>query len=322
MGESGGAPPVSIILPVRNEAATIGAAVASCLAQDYEGEIEVVVADAMSDDGTRDVVLDLAASHPVVLVDNPDRVTPSGLNRAIEAASGLVIVRCDAHSELPTDYVARAVATLDETGAANVGGIQRAVGIGAAQRAIAAAMTHPLGVGNARFHRGGRPGPVDTVYLGVFDATALRSVGGFNEDLVRNQDYELNIRLIEAGHTVWFDPALEVIYRPRPSLRALARQYHDYGRWKRRVAAMHPSSLKLRQIAPPVLVVGLLIAILLMATSLRPLGVITWLGYLGVLGIASLIEVLRRRDPAGLLVGPAIGTMHLSWGLGFLRGAG
>lgn len=313
-------PPVSIVLPVRNEVATIGDALRSCLDQDYTGSLEVLVADALSDDGTRDVVRALGKDHAISLIDNEDRNTPAGLNRAIEAASGTVIVRCDAHSILPPTYVTRAVETLERTGAANVGGVQRATGSTPTERAIAAAMTHPLGVGNARFHRGGVEGPADTVYLGVFDAEALRSIGGFDEALLRNQDYELNIRLIEAGHEVWFDPSLEVEYRPRGSLRALWKQYHAYGRWKRRVALLHPTSLKLRQVAPPTLVIGLAIALVLLATTLRPLGILVWLGYVGSLMIVSMGQAARLRDWAGLLVGPAIGTMHVSWGLGFLRG--
>lgn len=311
---------VSIILPVRNEVDTIGEALESCFNQDYSGSLEVVVSDALSDDGTRDVVEALSRTHPVTLVDNEAQSTPAGLNRAIEAAGGAVIVRCDAHSILPPTYVTQAVEALERTGAANVGGIQRAKGSSTIERAIAAAMTHPLGVGNARFHRGGDEGPVDTVYLGAFDAIALRSVGAFDESLLRNQDYELNVRLIEAGHDVWFDPSLEVEYRPRSSFRALWRQYHDYGRWKRRVALLHPTSLKLRQVAPPTLVIGLAIALILLATSLRPLGALAWIGYMASLAIVSVGEAVRLRDWAGLLVGPAIGTMHLAWGLGFLRG--
>ena len=227
-------PACSCVIPVRNERRAIAAAVLSCLGQRYEGALEVVVADAMSSDGTRQVVEELAAAdRGVRLVDNPGRVTPAGLNAAIAGSSGEVVVRCDAHAVLPPGYVAAAVATLEGTGAVNVGGVQHAVGDHFTSRAIALAMTSPIGVGDARFHYGGDAGPVDTVYLGVFRRAALDQVGGFDEGLVRNQDYELNYRLRQAGGTVWFDPDLKVDYRPRASLGSLWRQYFDYGKGKR-----------------------------------------------------------------------------------------
>jgi len=305
---------------VRNEVTSLGAAIDSCLAQAYEGDIEIVVADAMSTDGTRYVVRGYADSHPVRLVDNPQRSTPAGLNAAIEDSTGEVIVRCDAHSVLPDYYVGTAIRLMHETKAANVGGVQRAVGHSPMQRGIAAAMTNPLGVGDARFHKGGEPGAVDTVYLGVFDRAALDSVGGFNETLQRNQDYELNVRLRGAGHTVWFDPSLEVQYEPRPTLSALWRQYSQYGQWKRTVLGMHPSSVKARQAAPPLLVIGLGGSVVLLATPLRRLGGAAIAGYLAALGTAGVYEWVRTRDPATMLAAPAIGVMHIAWGVGFLTG--
>ncbi len=158
--------------------------------------------------------------------------------------SGSIIARVDAHCVLPPGYLARALETLDRTGAANVGGVQHAVGSGTVGRAVAAAMTSRFGVGDARFHYGGDEGPADTAYLGVFDAAVLRSVGGYDESLVRNQDYELNWRLRDAGHLVWFDPGLVVRYHPRERLAALARQYFDYGRWKREMLRRNPRSLR------------------------------------------------------------------------------
>jgi len=312
---------VSIVIPVRNEVETISATLESCLDQTYPGSIEIVVADAQSDDGTRLVVERYAADHTVLLVSNPALVTPAGLNAAIAASSGEIIVRCDAHSLLPPRYVETAVEILDRTGAGNVGGIQRAVGADPIQRGIACAMTNPLGVGDARFHRGGSPGEADTVFLGVFRRSVLDEVGGFDETLERNQDYELNIRIRAAGHVVWFDPALEVVYAPRNSLSALWRQYYDYGRWKRRVVTMHPSSMRTRQVGPPVLVLGLAGATALLLSQLRPLGAAVLASYGAVLSTAGLYEAARTKDLAGLLAAPAIGVMHIAWGTGFLTGS-
>jgi glycosyltransferase involved in cell wall biosynthesis len=313
-------PPVSIVLPVRNEAESLATTLAACLAQDYPGPIEVVVAYAASTDGTRSILAAFEDRDGVRVVDNERGTAPAGLNAAIAAATGDVIVRCDGHATLPPTYVRRAVETLARTGAGNVGGIQRAVGTEPVQRAIARAMSTPLGVGDARFHIGGDDGPVDTVYLGVFDRRALDSVGGFDESLDRNQDYELNVRLRNAGFTVWFDPRLEVSYAPRSSFRGLWRQYHAYGRWKRRVVEMHPDSLRARQAGPPILVVGLVASGLLVATPARRLGMAVLGAYATTLAAVSAYETFRTRDPAAVLTGAAVGVMHVAWGSGFLRG--
>ncbi len=315
------APPVSCVIPVRNEAHSIAAAVESCLDQTYPGPLEVVVADAMSTDGTRDVVTRLAgADARVRLVDNPTRVTPAGLNAAIAVAGGEVVARCDAHAVLPSDYVATAVRLLDETGAACVGGVQRAVGVTPVQRAIAAAMSTPIGVGDARFHYGGDPGPVDTVYLGVFRRTALDTVGGFDEHLRRNQDYELNhrLRLAQGPDAVWFDPSLGVEYRPRASLRALWKQYFDYGIGKRVMLRRHPRSLRWRQLVAPAFVVSLAASVVALAVGWTALGLVVPLAYAAVLAFGTVVELWRRRDAAMLALPAALASMHTAWGLGFL----
>lgn len=313
------APQVSIVIPVRNEVDGIAHVLDACLAQTYAGPIEVIVADGMSDDGTRDL-LERYASRGVRMVDNPARRTPAGLNTAIAVAHGDVIVRCDGHSVIPPGYVDEAVRTLFATGAANVGGIQRAVGHTPMQRGIARAMTNPVGVGDARFHRGGEAGPTDTVYLGVFPKRVLNEIGGFDEHLDRNQDYELNVRLRDAGHTVWFTPTLSVAYTPRSTLVDLWRQYFAYGRWKRRVVRMHPGSLRLRQAAPPALVIVLAGSTVMIMTPLRPIAAAVLIGYGAVIGSAAVFEMLATKDVAALLSGPAIATMHVAWGTGFLIG--
>lgn len=312
---------VSVILPVRNEASFISATVASILNQDYRGPIEVVIADGMSTDGTREILETLTtADDRIRCVNNPTGRTPNGLNAAIRASRGDVIVRCDGHAELPTDYVSIAVETLRDTGAANVGGVQDAVGVDWGQRAIALAMSSRIGVGNAQFHYGGEAGPTDTVFLGSFRRDALEEAGLFDENLTRNQDYELNIRLRAGGGVVWFDPRLRVVYRPRKSLGALARQYYQYGTWKRRVIRMHPKSARVRQLLPPLFVLALAASAVAVFTPWWWLGMVIPIIYATVLTLAAARTLVRTRDTAALGFPIAVATMHIAWGLGFLIG--
>ena len=307
-------PSVSVVIPA-HDGGHLGAALDSVLAQRYGGAIEVIVADGAEPPR---LATKLERSYPDVrVVRNPEGSASAGLNHALAAATGEVVVRCDAHAVLPPDYVARAVDALQRTGAANVGGQRRAVGTGFFERAAALAVTTLLGVGNARHHRGGREGPADTVYLGTWRRETLDAVGGFNPHLLRNQDYELNWRLREMGGTVWFDPALVVEYRPRGSLRGLAKQYFDYGRWKAAMLRQHPRSLRWRQLAAPTLVVGLLAS---SAAALlgHHMALLFPLVYLCALAAWSIAIGLVRREPAALLLPLALATMHLCWGVGAL----
>lgn len=308
---------MSVVLPVRDEAEHLEAAVAAVLAQEYPGRVEVCLAVAPSRDGTERIARGLAARHAAVsAVDNPAGGTPSGLNVAIGATSGTVIVRVDGHAELSPGYIRRAVETMRRTGAVNVGGIQRAEGRTEFERAVAAAMTSRFGTGDATFHYGGDEGPTDTVYLGVFERAALEAAGGFDESLARNQDYELNIRLRQAGGTVWFDPALWARYRPRGSLRDLARQYLEYGRWKREVVRRHPGSLRWRQAAPPVLVAA--VGASLVTAVVRRGALAVPAAYVALVVAAAAVTGRTPREVARLTV--IFPTMHLSWGAGFLGG--
>jgi succinoglycan biosynthesis protein ExoA len=308
-------------MPIRDEAPHLAEVVGAVLAQDYPGELDVTLAVGPSGDGTEGVADGLAASDPPVrVVANPAGTIPAGLNAAIRASAGEVVLRVDGHSQLPAGYVRRAVELLEETGADNVGGVQRAAGTGEVGAAVAAAMTSPFGVGDARFHYGGEPGPTDTVYLGVFRRAALERVGGYDEALLRNEDYELNLRIRETGGTVWFSPDLEVRYAPRSNLRALARQYHDYGRWKREVLARHPGSLRWRQAVPPLAVVANAAALLAAAAGRRQALIVPGAYVAASLGASALAaRGLPRRSARWL---PAVfAVMHHAWGLGFLRGA-
>lgn len=297
-------PTVSVIIPAKNAAEVLPHALESIESQTYPHIVEVVVS-AADEDTAR-------AAAGVRVVDNPDGSTPLGLNRAIAASNGEVIVRCDAHSQLPPDYVARAVETLQRTGAANVGGMQVPVGETPWEQAIAAAMSSPFGAGDARYRVGGEEGPVETVYLGVFRREALERIGGFDESFVRNQDYELNHRLIEAGETVWFDPELKVKYRPRGSLGALARQYFDYGRAKRAFVRRHRGSLRWRQLAAPAVTVTLVGALLV--SPWIPAALLILLAYATGLVLVG----LTIQAESAIRVAAALATMHLSWGWGFI----
>ena len=300
-------------MPVLNEERHLEHAVRAIFAQDYLGDVEVCLALGPSTDATNDVAARLQANEPRLrTVANPTGKTPAGLNAAIRATTGEVIVRVDGHSVLSPGYITRAVETLRRTGAANVGGVQKAVGTTPFEEAVAAAMASPFSMGGARFHTGGAEGPVDTVYLGVFQRTAIEQVGLFDEKLVRNQDYELNIRLRKAGHTVWFDPKLEVEYRPRPSLRTLARQYAEYGAWKRHVLRLHPKSLKLRQIVPPITLIALMVSSV--AAPWVPITLVVPIVYAGVVVLVSLTT--SKRNAFRLIV--VFPTMHMSWAWGFL----
>ena len=310
-------PHVSVVMAVRNEARHLQHAVGSVLAQRYPGRLDVTVALAPSHDGTAEVLAELGRDARVTAVDNPSGLTAAGLNAAIAASSGAVVARVDGHAVLPPGYLRRAVELLDETGADNVGGIMAAEGVTPFERAVAAAMSSRFGTGDARFHYGGPAGAVDTVYLGVFRRSALDRVGGFDETLVRTQDSELNVRIRATGGIVWFSPDLRVRYRPRGSLRALARQYFEYGRWRRVVARRHPGSLRSRQIVAPITVVGC-VAGAIVALAGRPWGWLPLIGY-GAGVLATSLVVGRSLPPEVTAMLPVVFvTMHGAWGVGFL----
>lgn len=304
-------PPVSVIIPARDSADSLGRALEAIARQTYPNILEVVVAAADHESAQ------VARDHGARVVENPEGLTPIALNRAIAASTGDIVLRCDSRSVLPPTYAERAVDTMQRTGADVVGGMQVPTGLSYWEKAIAAAMSSPLGAGDARYRLGGEEGPVETVYLGVFKRSILDRVGGFDESFVRTQDYELNHRVIESGGVVWFDPELRVEYRPRGSLRALARQYFDYGKAKRRFDRKHPGNLKWRQLAAPGVVVALVASLAL--APMWPAVLSVPAVYLAALVLAALGQAPRARS-AALGVPAALLTMHITWGLGFLVG--
>jgi glycosyltransferase involved in cell wall biosynthesis len=315
-------------MTVRDEADHLGPVLAAVFDQDYPGPFEVVVSLGPSRDNTRAIAEDFARRHPALkLIDNPSGCIPQGLNLAWRAAAHDYLVRVDGHALLPQGYVRKAVALLGETGAANVGGMMVPEGVGAFQKAVARAMSSSFGIGRVQFHTGGDAGPADTVYLGNFRRGALERVGGYNENLGRAEDWELNRRLAGAGELVWFDPALGVVYRPRSSWRALAKQFFATGRWRWQVVRAEPGSASPRYLAAPcaTLAVGAGLAIGLAGLAAgRPSRKAAALAVpalyaagvtLAAAGSARGLDGrARRRLPL------AMATMHLAWGSGFLRG--
>jgi len=318
---------VSIIVPCFNEQATILGLLSALDGQTYQrSAMEVIIADGMSTDNTRPLVASFSAQHPdlvIVLIDNPDRIIPAALNRAIETARGEIIVRLDAHSWPYPDYVEKCVASLQAGLGENVGGVWeiRAINEHWIARSIAEAAGHPLGVGDALYRYATKSSYVDTVPFGAFKRDLLAQIGFFDETLLANEDYEFNTRIRKSGGRIWLDPAISSVYYTRASLGSLAKQYWRYGYWKWQMLKRYPETLRWRQGLPPVFVLSLLLGVILafFLPVFRYFIVVEIIAYFSILGVASLERAWRRRQPSLLAGIPlAIATMHLSWGAGFL----
>lgn len=316
-------------MPCRNEAQAIRHLLEALASQTLPAnDFEVVIADGMSEDGTRGVIQDFAQLHTflrVIVVENPDQSIPAGLNRAIKESRAETIIRIDAHSEPSPNYLERCILALRTTGAANVGGVWeiQPSNEGWVSRSIATAAAHPMTAGDARYRTGGSAGEVDTVPFGAFPRTWIDRVGGYDQSLLSNEDYELNVRLRMAGGKIWFDPSIRSTYLARGDLRSLAQQYFRYGFWKAHMLRKHPGSIRWRQIMPPLsllLVVSFAAASVFIHRMLNVLGLLIAL-YSTVLIIAGSMQGIRRKD-ATLLVGFPLSVliMHASWGSGFWVG--
>ena len=309
-------PAVSVVLPVLNEELHLANAVQSILSQDYAGELEIILALGPSKDKTNEIAERLAsADKRILLVKNPSGRTAAGLNLALNKSTNPVIVRVDAHAQIQQNYISLAIEIMKSSGAVNVGGIMGAQGVSVFEKAVARAMRSSLGVGASRFHTGGESGYVDTVYLGVFLRAAVIALGGFDERFIRAQDWELNYRLRQAGGKIFFDPRLHVIYRPRSSVKALAKQYFEYGRWRRVVSRRHKGTINYRYLAPPFSLVTALMSIVL-ALTLNKLFIIPAAIYGIFLILASLLT--GKGITERILLPIVLFTMQMSWGLGFL----
>jgi glycosyltransferase involved in cell wall biosynthesis len=321
-------PTVSIVVPCRNECHHIEPCLTSILENDYPADRrEVVVVDGMSDDGTRERIRDFAARHPGVrMLDNPDRLTPAALNIGIAETRGEVVIRMDAHGRYPRHYIPRLVETLMTSGADNVGGLFHTVpgGPGPVAEAIAMAMTHPFGVGNARFRTGiAAPTWVDTVPYGCFRRSLFERIGMFDPELARNQDDELNGRIIRAGGRILLLPDVALDYFARESLGKLGRMYYQYGYYKPLVVRKLGELPTVRQLVPAGLLVALAVSALL-AWLVPAVGQVALAAVAGAYAAGVLVSTLsawyRTRRPAALLLPLVFPLMHGAYGWGYLRG--
>ena len=315
---------VSIIVPCRNEVSAIAATVDSIRSQDpIDGDFEVIVADGMSDDGTRDILARLTAADPrITMVDNPEGIVSTGLNRAIRQAQGKIIIRMDAHTIYARDYVRRCVEVLNEAHADNVGGPWVARGGGIVGRAIAAAFGSGFAAGGARSHDCQYQGIVDSVYLGCWRREVFERVGFFDEELVRNQDDEFNLRITRQGGTVWQSPRIKSVYSSRSSLRGLFKQYLQYGYWKVRVLQKHKIPASVRHLVPA----AFLLALAGLPVVALWFEVVWWfwgglLGlYMTLLLLASIVTASRQGSELLLYLPLVFACFHIGYGLGFLHG--
>jgi succinoglycan biosynthesis protein ExoA len=315
---------LSIVIPCRDERDHIESCLRSILAQaPPPGGFEVIVADGMSGDGTREILKRLAGEDPRLrVIDNPGRIVSTGLNAAIREAQGSIIIRMDVHTEYASDYIFQCLAVLQETGADNVGGPWVAKAEGLLGRAIATAFQSPFSVGDPRGHNARYEGPHDTVYLGCWPREVFDKTGFFDEELVRNQDDEFNLRLMRAGGKIWQSPRIKSWYRPRESLRALFRQYLQYGYWKVRVIQKHRMPTSVRHLIPASF--ALLLTVLPLVSLAWPAMVWGWLGLLGTYFMCSIsisFLIAARTEWKLLPILPLVfACYHVAYGYGFLRG--
>lgn len=309
-------PAVSVVLPILNEARDLQECISAILQQDYDGQLEVILALGPSIDNTNQIAELIAKTDSrIKLVNNPTGKTATALNLAIAAASSEIICRIDGHTEISKSYIKTAVEIMLQTGAVNVGGLMNASANSGFQSVVAKAMRSRIGVGASKFHTGGEAGPADTVYLGTFKKSAILQAGGFNEKYIRAQDWELNHRLRLNGGVIWFDPKLVVTYRPRDTFSKLAKQYFEYGRWRRAVSREHRGTVNYRYLAPPIaLVINLLSLILgFLISSIFFIPILTYLSAIFLSSLFIGTDIYEKFTLPSVLI-----TMHMSWGLGFL----
>ena len=316
-------PFVSVVLPVRNEARFIERCLESVFALDYPRDrMEVIVADGMSSDRTRDIAASFGCRGAALrVIDNPGRIVPTGLNAAIGSARGKIIVRVDGHCEIAPDYVRRCVEHL-QAGVEAVGGPIETIGETTVARAIALGMSSRFGVGNSAFRTlNGRTMLTDTVAFPAYPRGVLERVGPFDEELVRNQDDEYNYRLRKLGGRVLLASDVRSRYYSRSSLSSLWRQYFQYGYWKVRVLQKHPRQMSARQFAPALFVLALTVA--LVAAAAAPSTLWVALAIAGAYATGALIAsvMVGSKDPRTIpVLSLVFAILHVSYGLGFFRG--
>jgi len=317
-------PFVSLILPIRNEAKHIRGCLESIAQQDFPHEqMEIIIADGLSTDNTKEVVETFKPSDiPLIWLDNPEKIVPTGLNLAIRQARGDVIIRVDGHTTLASDYVQQCVLALQCSGAENVGGRMNPVGKNTFGKAVALATSSPFGVGGARFHYSTQEEWVDTVYLGAWPKEVFQKVGLFDEELVRDQDDEFNYRLREAGGKILLSPRINSWYSVRSQPKDLWKQYLQYGFWKVRVFQKHPRQMRWSQFIPPIFVLAVLISLLIAILFSWGWKVLLFLAglYLFAALIATLLTAARKGWLEVCLLPFTFAILHVSYGSGFLWG--
>ena len=312
-------PAISVIMPVLNEEAHLADAVNSVLEQNYPGEFELLLALGPSNDETNTIAAGIAKKDKRVrLIDNPRGLTTVGLNEAIRQSKHEIIIRIDAHSEPAANYFKRGVEILNEQQADLLGGIMDAKGKSSFQKAVAWAYTSRFGIGGANFHVGGQAGEAESAYLGIFKKSALERVGGYDEGIIRGEDWELAQRIKKTGGLVWFSPELKVVYWPRGTVGKLAKQFHSTGVWRGDLTRRNSSGAPLRYWVPPVYVAMSLYGLLTLAYGYK-LGILPTAVYLlGVAALAATAKDMTLKTRIAVMV--ALPVMHYSWGIGFWRG--
>jgi succinoglycan biosynthesis protein ExoA len=317
-------PSVSVIIPCRNEIDHIRGCLSSIFDQcEVPGGFEVIVADGMSDDGTREILNQLTRVHPRLrVVDNPARITSTALNSGIREARGRYIAIMGAHAHYARDYLIASLQVSEQTGADNVGGSMICVGNSALQKAIAAAHHSPFAVGGARWHNVIYEGPADTLFGGFYRREIFDRIGLFDETLVRNQDDELNLRLTLAGGRIWHSPRIKSWYHPRASLAALFRQYMQYGYWKVQIIRKHGRPASIRHLVPPFFVSGMLglLALGFFSTSSLWLALILIATYCICDTVAAALTAVRTNFRNFFTLLAVFPCYHFGYGVGFLRG--
>jgi succinoglycan biosynthesis protein ExoA len=319
----------SVIVPCYNEGNTIHLLLQALLEQNYPiDRMEVVIADAMSEDDTRSKINQFIQQYPqlkIQVVDNPKRTIPAGVNAAAQAARGKYLVRMDAHSVPEREYLSTSIQLLQEGVAENVGGVWE---IEAGEntciaKAIAAAAAHPLGAGDALYRIANKAAYVDTVPFGAFSKKTFNDVGRFDENLLSNEDYEFNTRIRLSGGRVWLDPRIRSRYYARKNLRQLAKQYWRYGFWKLKMLKRYPKTIRWRQAIPPLFTFGIILftALSFFSGIARIILTLTLGLYIAILLVFSIMEMVKKRSICYLWMVFALMVMHFSWGTGFLVSA-
>jgi glycosyltransferase involved in cell wall biosynthesis len=317
---------ISLIIPCFNEENTIEKLLEAIRAQTMPlGSLEVIIADGLSTDNTRQIIAEYTKNHTdlkITVIDNDKKVIPAGLNKAIKTAKGNIILRMDAHAYPAPDYIEKSVAALSAGLGDNVGGVIdiRPPKDSWMARSISLATAHPLGVGDAKYRWATKASLVDTVAFGCYYRNIVEKAGYYNESLAANEDYEFNARLRKMGLKIWVDPAIRAVYFSRPDLKSLAKQYYSYGFWKVRMLRMFPDTIRWRQALPPLFVSGILMLLLLSIIWFPAIWffITAFLLYLLILAVGALKLAFNQKEAALFIGIPlAIMTMHFSWGTGF-----